>query len=182
MQLRALNKKDAEGMLEWMKNPQVCRFFRFNPEDVSIESVLRFIDDADTQLKCKTSINMAIVNDADEYLGTISLKNIDYCALNAEYAISLRVKAQGKGIASWATRRMLSIAFEELMLKKVYLNVLSDNENAIHCYEKIGFVCEGEFRKHIKLRGEMKSLKWYSMLSDEYDAIVNAEENEYRGG
>lgn len=181
MRLRALNKKDAEGMLEWMKAPQIYRFFRFDPDSINMESVLQFIDNADVQLKNRSSVNMAIVNEEDEYLGTISLKNIDYSSLNAEYAISLRSMAQGKGIASWATQEILKVAFEDLMLKRVYLNVLSDNEKAIRCYEKNGFIYEGEFRKHIKLRGEIKSLKWYSMLSDEYAALSHVEELEGGG-
>ena len=77
---------------------------------------------------------------------------------NAEYAISLRAKAQGKGIASQATTTLLKIAFEDLNLERVYLNVLSDNKRAIRLYEKIGFVYEGEY----------KALRWYSILRGEY--------------
>ena len=39
----------------------------------------------------------------DEYLGTISLKNIDLKNKNAEYAISTRKKARGTGANQQAT-------------------------------------------------------------------------------
>ena len=89
-------------------------------------------------------------------------------SLNAEFAISMRAAAQGQGIAMEATKELLKIAFEEIGLQRVYLNVLSDNDRAVHLYEKCGFVYEGEFRNHIKIRGEMKSLKWYGILKDEF--------------
>jgi len=41
-------------------------------------------------------------------------------------------------------------------------------ETAHSMYERIGFVYEGAFRKHLFLRGEYKTLKWYSILREEY--------------
>lgn len=89
----------------------------------------------------------------------------------AEYAVSLRRRAQGKGIAAEATCEILKMAFEQYNLERVYLNVLSENKRAIRFYEKIEFIYEGEFRKYLFLRGEYKTLKWYSMLKEEYDVM-----------
>ena len=108
------------------------------------------------------------MDENDDYLGTISLKDVDIISGNAEYAISLRKKAQGRGIATQATKELLKKAFEQFGFEKVYLNVLADNEHAIHLYEKCGFVYEGEFRRHLFLKGEYKTLKWYSVLKKEY--------------
>jgi len=46
--------------------------------------------------------------------------------------------------------------------------VLAENKKAIHLYEKCGFVYEGEFRKHLFLKGKFRTLKWYSILREEY--------------
>ena len=71
-------------------------------------------------------MHFAIVDDKnDEYLGTISLKHIDYKNHNAEYAISTRKKVRGSGIAQKSTELILDYAFNNLDLHKVYLNVLS---------------------------------------------------------
>jgi len=58
---------------------------------------------------------------------------------NAEYAIALRKKSQGKGYGFAATIKVLKYAFYTLSLNHVYLNVFSDNEQAIACYKKVGF-------------------------------------------
>lgn len=168
MILRKLEEKDADGMLEWMKDEEIQKSFRFNTTGKTREDVLEFIHSAETKPSDGKSIHYAITDGDDEYLGTISLKDIDLTAKNAEYAISLRKKAQGRGIATQATMEILKKAFCEFGLERVFLNVLSDNQKAIHLYEKCGFVYEGEFKKHLFLREKFCDLKWYRMLKEEY--------------
>lgn len=168
MRLRKLVEKDAEGMLEWMHDPEIQKRFRFDAGQQNMDSVLNFIKHADIKLIDGADMHYAIADENDEYLGTISLKNIELTDKKAEYAISLRRKAQGKGIAFAATKEILRLAFECYGFERIYLNVLADNEKAIRLYEKVGFVYEGAFRKHLFLGGEYKTLKWYSMLKEEY--------------
>lgn len=168
MRFRKLEEKDAEGMLEWMRDPEIQKAFRFNAASRDIGSVICFIKQANNQLIDGEDMHYAIVDEYDEYLGTISLKDVNLTDRKAEYAISLRKKAQRRGIATEATREVLRLAFEEYGLERIYLNVLSDNDRAIRLYEKMGFTYEGAFRKHLFLRGEYKTLKWYSMLREEY--------------
>lgn len=171
--LRQLEEKDAEAMLEWIHDPEIQRAFRFNAEEKDRKAVLTFIRNAGIECIDGKDIHYAIADKHDEYLGTISLKNIDTTARKAEYSISLRREAQGKGIAAKATLIVLRLFFEQYHFERIYLNVLSENERAIRLYEKCGFVYEGEFRNHLFLRGEYKSLKWYRMLRTEYFAFYN---------
>lgn len=139
--------------------------------------MLKFIKEAEVKPIDGKSIHFAVVDEKDEYQGTISLKNVDLTSLNAEFAISLRRSAQGKGIATQSVRELLNLAFNEFGLERVYLNVLSENKRAIHLYEKCGFAYEGEFRKHLFLRGEYKSLRWYSVLWEEREDSLTYENN-----
>ena len=82
-------------------------------------------------------------------------------------------KSSREGSRIFATQEILRWAFENVGLEKDYLNVLSDNEKAIRLYEKCGFVYEWELRKHIVFRGEYRSLKWYSILREEYFHIAD---------
>lgn len=172
MRLRRLKEEDAPYMLEWMKDSNIQKNFRFPIEKTSIDEVMGFIRSAEIQLIDGKSIHYAIADDNDEYMGTISLKDVSLKDGNAEYAISLRKCAQGKGIGTAATREIMKLAFESFGLHRVYLNVLSDNVRAISLYERFGFVYEGEFKEHLYLRGEYKSLKWYAMLKEDYDKLT----------
>lgn len=171
MILRRLQEKDANGMLEWMHDPEIQKCFQAPMGDRTIEDVRNFIQSSSIAWEDGKSIHYAIADEMDEYMGTISLKELDMHAGKAEYAISLRKSAQGKGIATQATMELLRLAFEEYDLKRVYLNVLADNEKAIRLYEKCGFQYEGEFRRHLLLGNEYRNLKWYAMLEEEYTKI-----------
>lgn len=167
MVLRPLKEKDNNYMLEWMKDSRVNCFFRFNSENVTIKSVTEFINSC---VEDNNNYHFAIADYNDIYQGTISLKNIDSDANTAEYAIALRYDAHGKGAGTFATKEILEYAFSKLNLNRVYLNVLADNVNAIRLYEKCGFIFEGEFKEHLKIHGELKNLKWYGILKENYYA------------
>ncbi|MDF2802132.1 MAG: GCN5-related N-acetyltransferase [Anaerocolumna sp.] len=166
MQVRELKKKDAILMEEWMKNEDISNSFQYEFTKTSIEKCEKFIVRAQRDVK---SLHLAIVDDNDEYMGTVSLKNIDFINRKSEYAIVLRKVAIGNGYAKIATDIILYIAFKILNLHKVYLNVFEDNLRANKFYEKYGFISEGKFADSLIVRGNYKSINWYSILKLDYE-------------
>lgn len=158
--------KDAKFMLEWMHDSNVAEVFDKDFSSFTIEDVINFISQNRKEGK---NYHFAIVDKNDEYLGTISLKNISEDN-NAEYAIVLRSKAHGQGIAKEASKELLKIGFEQMKLEKIYLNVLATNPRAIRFYEKMGFKKEGIARKHKKHNQQYVDLLWFGMLKEEYKA------------
>lgn len=171
--LRELKKKDAPFMLEWMHDSDVTKFFKRNMLDMTLEDAQKFCESSALPacISNGISLHFAIVDENDEYLGTVSLKNIDTDSASAEYAISLRKKAAGRGVATKASQLLLRKGFVEYQLHRIYLNVYADNMSAIKLYEKLGFTYEGEFRDHFNIRGKYMNWKWYGMLRDEFDQI-----------
>lgn len=165
MLLRKPKEKDAEGILSWMHDPATREIFATDFTSFTLNNVLDFIHNANIDDK---NVNFVCVDNDDNYLGTISLKNINHSAKNAEYAVSFCRRSHGTGAAAFATKEILKYAFETLGLERVYLNVLPDNLRANAFYKKMGFVFEGEFRNHILINGKLKNLCWYSMLKDEF--------------
>lgn len=171
IRLRSLVEKDAPFMLEWMHDPDVQKGFQKNMLSMTIQDAEKFCRDAkiSKHIENGDSIHYAITDDSGEYLGTISLKNIDLSNKCAEYAIILRKKAQDKGIACKATDEILYKAFNEFGLHRVFLSVLANNEAAVRLYEKCGFIYEGEFREHLRIGDVYMNWKWYSILETEYN-------------
>lgn len=170
--LRELKEKDAPFMLEWMQDADIQRSFKRRMADSTIGDVLKFIEKASSvdAVSTGTDLHYAIADQADDqYLGTVSLKNIDLENGHAEFAIVTRKKAHDKGIGHEATILMLKKAFNEIGLQRVYLNVFSNNASAIKLYERCGFRPEGEFRNHFLIDGQYVGWKLYGMLKDEFD-------------
>lgn len=170
IRLRRLQEKDAPYMLEWMHNQNIQKCFQKNMLGMSLDDAINFCRSSEikeTPTDGDTN-HFAIVNQEDEYLGTISLKNINTYHGTAEYAIATREKVQGHGVAKSATELLMKKAFEEYGLHRLYLNVLDNNEAAIKFYEKCGFKFEGEFRDHLIIEGKYVNLKWYGILEDEF--------------
>lgn len=160
MRLRELKEKDVDGMLEWMHSKETKEIFEKDFNSLTKEQVLEFINKAS---KINNELHYACVDEKDNYLGTISLKNIDNENKKAELAISFRKKAQGTGAASFATKEILKKAFNELNLNKIYLNVIETNKRAISFYKKEGFK---EFigpKKQIFKDNEYQNLVWYEI-------------------
>lgn len=158
IRLRPLAAKDAPWMLEWMTDPDIVCFFRFDASGVTLENCRNFIAEAKEQKDC---LHYAIVDASDTYLGTVSLKHITQT--DAEYAISTRRCAHGTGAAMAATRQILDIAFRERKLNRVYLNVLADNSRANAFYRKVGFLFVRCEENAVMIRGAQKDLNWYEI-------------------
>ena len=60
-----------------------------------------------------------------------------------------------------ATKEIIRIAFEELGLNRVYLNVLKENGRANAFYQKTGFRFDYCEENGVEIHGEKKDLNWY---------------------
>jgi RimJ/RimL family protein N-acetyltransferase len=87
-------------------------------------------------------------------VGIAGLPEIDWRNRVGEYGIFLGERALwGRGYGLDATRTIVRWAFDELNLHRVQLKVFEDNQRAIRCYERAGFVVEGRLRESRFHRG-----------------------------
>lgn len=133
MRIRKLKNNDADNMLEWMHDEQVVEHLKKDFSKCSLSDCERFID---LSLDSLTDIHYAIVNDNDEYMGTVSLKNIS--DQSAELGIVIRKCAMGKGYSQFGLKQIFKIARDK-KIKNIYWCVDPDNHRAIRFYEKLGF-------------------------------------------
>ncbi len=143
MQLRKLESKDAPLMLEWMHDSDVVAKMQTDFQSKTLEDCLTFIKRVNEE---KSSVHLAIVNDEDEYMGTVSLKNI-VCG-SAEFAIAVRKCAMGVGYSKYGMKTILELGLKELSLNSIYWCVSPENIRAVRFYDKNGY-------KRIKVRGDL---------------------------
>lgn len=137
MRLRELQIKDAEYMLEWMHNKDVVCHLSANFADKTIEDCKNFIANSKNNAY---DINLAIVNEDDEYMGTVSLKHVDKEHQTAEFAVTIRECAMGKGYSAYGMAEILRRGLEDFGLKNIYWCVSKNNERAVRFYDKNGYL------------------------------------------
>lgn len=156
--LRALRLEDVDMMYEFIEDNDIAENFMFTRFPNSKKGLSEFVTNSWGN---QSDIHFAITNEEDEYVGTVSLKNINYIDRNAEYAIVLRKTFWGKNFAFEATKQIIDYGFQRINLHKIYLNVISSNTRANKFYEKFGFEKEGTFKEHFYVNGKYEDLNWY---------------------
>lgn len=161
MKLRTLEKKDAELMLEWMHDPDVVYWLSANFASKTIEDCYAFIKDS---ANSGCDLHLAIVDDDDNYMGTVSLRNMDMDDRAAEFAVTVRKTAMGKGYSKFGMKEILRRGFEEEGLNAIYWCVSEKNERAVRFYDKNGYtrVCDVPQRFYTRYdEVTKKDLIWY---------------------
>lgn len=130
MRLRKFEEKDAQLMLEWMHDDSVVHFMQADFASKTIDDCKSFISAAQDTSK---NVHLAIVDDFDEYMGTVSLKNIHDGS--AEFAITIRKCAMGKGYSSWGMKKLINEGLNH-GLHQIYWCVAPENKRAVKFYDK----------------------------------------------
>ncbi len=163
MYLRKLAISDAPLMLEWMHDPDISCFFRADFAAMTLQDAQDFIMSS-RKITHDNSINACVSSDDGEYMGTVSLKHIDFASGTSEFAIVMRKLAMGRGFAWFGMSEIISGAFQDIGLSLVWWNVLRDNLRAIRFYEKHNFSeiinVPEEFAKYYD---DTEKFKWFSV-------------------
>lgn len=160
MKLRQLELNDAPLMLAWMHDENVVGKLHTNFASKTLEDCENFIE---SSWDDKENIHLAIVSDTDEYMGTVSLKHI--ADGTAEFAITVRSEAMGKGYSWFGMESIIEKAFTEYDLECVYWCVSKSNDRAVRFYDKHNFHEAFDIPKIVKDRySDIVDLKWYSVL------------------
>ena len=172
MRLRNLELKDAPLMLEWMHDESVVGKLKGNFIEKTLADAESFILASANKEK---NIHLAVVSDEDEYMGTVSLKNVEDGS--AEFAVAVRQKAMGKGYAWFALEEILNKAFAEYGLESVYWCIARTDERALRFCDKHVFHENVDIPEKVLSRyKDMDNLKWYSVLKgdilDEREEVV----------
>lgn len=133
-QLRKLKQSDAPLMFEWMHDEDVVHFMKADFQHKTLSNCEEFIESAQDD---RNNLHLAAVDDNDTYMGTVSLKNIDNDS--AEFAITMRRAAMGKGYAAEAMKQIIDKGFNELGLEYIYWCVNPANKRAVRFYDKNGY-------------------------------------------
>lgn len=174
--LRTWERKDAQALYEYAKNPNVGPAAGWRPH-ASVQESRMVIDQV-----FRVNMSWAIFHRAEgRVIGSISLEKdkIRTGIKSRELGYSLSEDHWGEGIMTEAARRIITYAFEEMDLDVLMIRTSDTNKRSQRVIEKCGFVYEGTLRKAFRVYdGTMRENRVYSMLREEYEESIRREEHE----
>lgn len=165
--LREFRSEDLSAMRAWITDGEATKYLSstfIKPQTwEQSESFLRGILQGDVG-----GVNLVIAEKTSlKYLGQCNLMMIDHGARKAEMAIVMSPEHHGKGCAREAIALLLSFAFDQLNLNRVFLKVDEENTRAIRLYEYCGFRHEGRLRQEVYRDGGYHDLLVMGVLRGE---------------
>lgn len=164
--LRAVARDDLPRYVEWINDPEVTQHLLiYLPMSLDDET-----DWYEQQRQDPTTQNFAIVlNDEERHIGSIGLMQINRKDQNAELGIMIGNKTMwGQGYGQEAIEQLLTFAFNQMNLHRIYLRVDAGHAGAIRCYEQCGFIEEGRLREAIFHNGYFEDQIVMGVLRSEY--------------
>ena len=164
--LRAIEHEDLSRYVDWLNEPEVLHhlslFLPINSDDEA--------EWYEAQRKDANVQNFAmVVKQEDRHIGSIGLMGINHREQSAELGIVIGDKTQwGQGYGQEAIELLLKFSFEEMNLHRIFLRVNVTNTRGIRCYEKCGFVKEGQLRDAVYHSGHFEDQLIMSVLRSEY--------------
>ncbi|HDV5988706.1 TPA: GNAT family N-acetyltransferase, partial [Staphylococcus pseudintermedius] len=93
-----------------------------------------------------------IIKQGEENVGMGMLYDIDYYNKNSRIGLALHKNYRDMGIGGKALEMIYKHAAKEMNMIKVYGEVYEMNSRCKKMLDKCGFVCEGELKKHKRLK------------------------------
>jgi ribosomal-protein-alanine N-acetyltransferase len=155
--LRELVLQDAVAWSNYLSLPGVVEHTSWG--DVSVEALQRQIVNHARNARCR---RWAILDSADQLLGTVGLNDIDIEHHRAELAYDLSPAHQGRGLATEAARAVIAWAQAALGCVRVQATVLDSNLRSIAVLERAGMQREGLLRSYRHVRGQPRDFWMYA--------------------
>lgn len=151
IRLRALEPEDLELMYEWENNESywvisntIAPFSRY--------TLRRYMENSHKSIYESGQLRLMIEHMEDGVtIGTVDIFDFDPFHRRAGLGILIANEAYRKrGYASMALEGLIGYCFKTLQLHQLYCNILSNNNESIELFKKLGFVQAGLKKEWIK--------------------------------
>ncbi|SDZ45348.1 Protein N-acetyltransferase, RimJ/RimL family [Jannaschia faecimaris] len=165
--LRAPTDRDAAARMELGYDPTILRAYGVQMAEKAAYTPER----AQSWLKEQREACAWMITVAGELIGTVRLHSHVVADRRAQIAIGLLDSERlGQGLGTEALRLVIDHGFDGLGLHRLSLRVLADNNRAIRCYTKLGFVEEGRERQSARVPGGWQDDLIMGLLADDWTA------------
>ncbi|MNS06527.1 putative ribosomal N-acetyltransferase YdaF [compost metagenome] len=166
--IRALAEDDLDDLHRWWNMPELWLHIG-SRQKLSSRLELEAWFDAEGEKLTQEGRTFAILDEDERLIGTTWYGAFDPTDRQTTVGLYLGdAETRGKGYGQDALETLLSYLFDDLGLHKVRLYVLSTNQRAIACYDRIGFQTEGTLRDHRFFAGSFHDFLAMGILAPEW--------------
>ena len=135
--LRPINEEDLITVVNWRNKDSIRKWF-INNDQITIERQIKWFE---KYIETPNDYIFVIEesNVLKQAVGIASLYNVDKEQAEFGRLFIGQEEARGKNIGKKVVKLLCEFAFDELEIKKIYLDVLNNNEVAINIYQKMWF-------------------------------------------
>lgn len=175
--LRRCHKLDAPELMSLYRKNRVFlnTWLQPQPEMLRIENFQKMIAEEHRMARRGERLDLGIFNIADNALiGRVALHSVDYgIQRSAGLSYWLDEAHTGKGLIREALATLVSFAFEEACLHRVWLNISVENQPSLAVARQLRFKKEGTLRQSLFINGAWRDSQLFSLLEDDYDSIAD---------
>lgn len=171
IKLEQFGPGDFQQLINWIDNEELLvkwsgSLFTFPLTQASLNWYIR---DANVPRQSDAFVYKAVDAETGDVVGHISLGGLSWKNRSCRITrVFIDPSFQKKGFCQQITRAALKIGFEELGMHRIGLGVYSNNDAAVNCYLKCGFVIEGVSRDILWFNNEFLSMVEMAILEDEW--------------
>lgn len=166
--LRKMTDEDTEKIIRWRNQEFVLKNF-IDQEPLTKEKHHKW-----TKQWVETGrvVQFIICLSDGREIGTVYLRDIDRESGDAEYGIFIGEEdATGRGYGTETAKEVLTYAFSELGLNRVFLRYLADNTAAQASYSRAGFRMIYNKKEIKKIRGSEREVCFMEIYRDEWKKV-----------
>jgi RimJ/RimL family protein N-acetyltransferase len=169
--LRELRPGDAGAIAVRAGDRRVARYLLAVPSPYPVTLASRWIASRIAWWPQGRGVTLAIATrDApDALLGSVSLRRY-VRDRRAELGYWLGVESWGQGYATEAVTAIVELGFRDLGLGRIYAQVLDGNTASCRVLDKLGMIEEGVRRRHVRKGRQLRDVRLYGILDDEWRA------------
>ncbi len=169
--LRKIVMADANDMYAYASLSEVTKYLLWSPH-LNIEETKGYIEYLQREYRRGNNADWGIVLKSTKvFIGTIGFASIDTRGNWGEIGYVLNPAYHGRGLMTEAVRAVLRVGFAYLGLHRIQARIMEGNNASMRLVENLGFRYEGTLRDSLFVKGAYRTIKIYSMLSDDYFAF-----------
>lgn len=169
--LRKILPDDAEEVFEWMGDPEVCKYERWEPHSCSAYS-RGYIMEVFDGYKSDRLYQWGIELDG-RLIGSVSVVGIDDYDQKAILGYCLAQKYWSNGYTTEAVKAVLGYMFKEVGINRIEASHSVNNMASGRVMEKAGMLLEGQAKDYYYCNSGFQDSRLYGLTKEQYLKSTN---------